>query len=73
MQYIIQILCAILIGTAVGAVLGPRNKVLLIGSVGGIVMGFIAMFTANWMILVAGTAMFLVAQGMQRDPGVRRV
>lgn len=72
MQYIIQILSAILVGTAIGAILGPRNKVLFIGSAAGIVLGLVAIFTANWILLAVGAAVFLVAQGMQRDTPVRR-
>lgn len=66
MHYIIQILAAILVGTAIGAILGPRNKVLFVGSAVAIALGLVAIFTASWVMLAIGTAVFLVVQGMQR-------
>ncbi|NYT79944.1 hypothetical protein H0A70_00290 [Alcaligenaceae bacterium] len=66
MHYIIQILAAILVGTAIGAILGPRNKVLFVGSAVAIALGLVAIFTVSWVVLAIGTAVFLVVQGMQR-------
>lgn len=66
MHYIIQILAAILVGTAIGAILGPRNKVLFVGSAIAVALGLVAIFTVSWVTLVIGTAVFLVVQGMQR-------
>jgi len=68
MHYVIQVLAAILIGTAFGAVLGLRNNVLLIGSLAAIALGAVTIFTISWVPLAIGTAIFLVVQGMQRDP-----
>ncbi|MDS1140166.1 hypothetical protein RE432_06930 [Pusillimonas sp. SM2304] len=67
MHYIIQLLAAILIGTAIGAVLGPRNKALFAGSLVAIALGLVSLVTASWIPLAIGTAVFLVVQGMQRD------
>ncbi|MGB3289238.1 MAG: hypothetical protein WBA83_08195 [Burkholderiaceae bacterium] len=67
MHYIILLLAAILIGTAIGALLGPRNKSLLIGSLAAIVLGGITIATGSWIPLAIGTAIFLIAQAMQRD------
>src|SRR5690606_34967623 len=67
MHYIIQLLAAILIGTAVGAVLSQRTQALLIGSVIAIVLGIVALVTASWIPLAVGVAVFLVVQGLQRD------
>lgn len=65
MHYIIQILSAILIGIALGAIFGPRNNALLIGSAVAAVLGLIAIVTTSWIILAIGVAVFLLAQGMQ--------
>ena len=67
MHYVINVLAAILIGTAIGAVLAPRNNVLFIASLIAIALGIVTLFTASWVPLVIGTAIFLVAQAMQRD------
>ncbi|NYT57986.1 hypothetical protein H0A65_03515 [Alcaligenaceae bacterium] len=67
MHYIIQLLAAILIGTAVGAVLSQRTQALLIGSVIAIILGIVALVTASWIPLAVGVAVFLVVQGLQRD------
>lgn len=61
MQYVIQILSAILIGLSIGVILGPRYAVRLAGSVIAIALGAITIFTGNWVYLVAGTVVFLVA------------
>ncbi|TEA77519.1 hypothetical protein [Allopusillimonas ginsengisoli] len=72
MHYVIQLLAAILIGTAIGAVLGPRTKSLFIGSLAGIALGVVTLVTASWIPLAVGAAIFLAAQGMQRDPIANR-
>ncbi len=66
MHYIIQILSAILIGTALGAILSPRTSVLLIGSLAAIALGLVAIFTASWIFLAIGVVLFLAVQAMQR-------
>ncbi|MBB5216032.1 hypothetical protein [Parapusillimonas granuli] len=65
MHYIIQILAAILVGTAIGAILGPRSNVLFIGSIIAVALGLAAIVTASWVLLAIGTAVFLVVQGMR--------
>ncbi len=67
MHYVIQLLAAILIGTAIGAALGPRNKALFIGSLIAVALGLVTLVTASWIPLAAGTIVFLVVQSMQRD------
>jgi chromate transport protein ChrA len=68
MHYIIQILAAILVGTAVGGLMSRRDKILSIGSVVAIALGGVALVNGNWTLLVIGTAIFLLAQWTQRDP-----
>jgi hypothetical protein len=65
MHYVIQILSAILIGISIGALLGQRTNVLLVGSLIALALGIAAIVTASWIILVIGVAVFLVAQAMQ--------
>lgn len=72
MHYIIQILAAILMGTAIGAMMGSRNKALLVGSAAAIALGVVTLFVPSWWPLGIGTAIFLVVQSMQRDPVVSR-
>lgn len=67
MDYIIQILGAILIGTSVGALLGPRTTVLLIGAVIAIALGIATIVTITWLPLTLGAIVFFIAQAMQRD------
>jgi predicted membrane protein len=67
MQHVIQILAAILIGTAFGAVLSRRNNLLLVSSLIAIALGIATMFTISWVPLAAGTVIFMIAQSMQRD------
>ena len=64
MQYVIQVLAAILIGISIGVVLGPRYPVRFIGSLVAIALGLIAIFTSAWIYLAAGTVIFLVALGI---------
>lgn len=68
MHYIIQILAAMLVGTALGALLVPRDKVLFIGSLIAIALGIASLVTGTWPPLAIGTAIFLAAQATQRDP-----
>lgn len=68
MHYVIQVLAAILVGTAIGAILGQRNQFLLIASIIAIALGTVSIFTASWIPLAAGTAIFLLGQATQRDP-----
>ncbi len=67
MHYIILILAAMLVGTAIGALLVPRNKSLFIGSLAAIALGIVTMATGSWIFLAIGTAIFLAAQATQRD------
>ncbi len=67
MHYVLNLLAVILMGTAIGAVLGPRNNLLFISSFIAIALGAAAMATFSWMLLAIGTAVFLGAQSMQRD------
>lgn len=59
MQYVIQILAAILIGISIGALFGPRHTARFIGSLAAIVLALVTIATANWMILAVGTAIYL--------------
>lgn len=68
MHYIIQILAVILIGTAGGSLLGSRNTILLLGSLVGIALGITTIVTVTWLPLASGTAVFILAHAMQRDP-----
>lgn len=70
MDYIVQILGAILIGTSVGTLLSPRNTVLLIGSVIAIALGIATIITITWLPLTVGAIVFVIAHAMQRDKPV---
>lgn len=70
MHVIYQILAVILIGTSIGACLSKRDKVLLLGSLAGIVLGGVALFMPSWPPLAVGAAVFFIAQTMQRDAGL---
>lgn len=72
MHYIIQILAAMLIGTAIGAMLGPRNNALFFGSIITIVLGVVTIVMPSWWPLSAATVVFLIVQGMQRAPSPAR-
>jgi len=72
MHYIIQILAAILIGTSLGAILGPRNNVLFIASLIAIALGIASLVTASWPRLAVGTAAFFAAKAIQRDTSSSR-
>lgn len=60
MQYIIQILAAILIGTSLGTILGPRSNLLFMGCLVAIALGVLTIITPSWLPLVIGTVVFLV-------------
>ena len=68
MYYVILLLASILVGTAFGAIFGPRNQVLFVGSLIAIALGIATLVTGSWVLLAIGTAVFLVVQGVQRDP-----
>lgn len=70
MDYITQILGAILIGTAIGTLLGPRNNVLLIGTLVAIVLGIATIITISWLPLTLGAIVFVLAHAAQRDKPV---
>lgn len=67
MHYVIQVLAAILVGVSIGAILGPRNNLLLIGSLIAAALGVYAIFTASWIPLAVGTVVCLATQAVQRD------
>ncbi|HUH40784.1 MAG TPA: hypothetical protein VL024_07920 [Castellaniella sp.] len=67
MIYIYQILAAIMIGTAIGAMMTRRNNALFIGSAVAIALGVVTMFVPSWLPLAIGAAVFLATQFMQRD------
>lgn len=64
MLYVIQVLSAILIGIAIGAVLGPRTPVRLASSAAAVALGLVAIFTGAWIFLAIGTAIFLATIGL---------
>lgn len=70
MHYIIQILGVILIGTAVGTLFGPRNTVLLIGTLIAIALGIATLVTITWSPLALGAIVFFAAHALQRDKRV---
>lgn len=72
MYHITLLLAAILIGTAFGAVLGPRNNFLFVSSLVAIALGVATLITASWIFLAIGTAVLLVSQSMQRDTNPSR-
>ncbi|MBF6616438.1 hypothetical protein [Pollutimonas thiosulfatoxidans] len=72
MLYIIQILAAILMGTAIGAIIEPRNKVLTIGSFVAVGFGIATLIWPSWLMLSIGTVIFLAVQSLQRDPVATR-
>lgn len=67
MDYIIQILGAILIGTSIGTLLGPRNTVLFIGTLIAIALGLATIITITWLPLALGAIVFVIAHALQRD------
>lgn len=71
MQYVIQVLGAILIGISIGVVLGPRYPVRFIGALAGIALGAVAIFTSNWVYLAIGTAIFLATLALPAGSSAR--
>jgi len=71
MVYVIQVLSAILIGIAIGAILGARNPMRLGTSVLAIVLGLVTIFTGSWIYLAIGTVIFLIGAGMRTGEGAR--
>lgn len=72
MQYVIEVLSAILIGVAIGVVLGPRYPVRSVGALIATGLGLIAIVTTNWVFLAAGTAVFLVSLALPAGPASSR-
>ncbi|HWL30060.1 MAG TPA: hypothetical protein VNQ97_14255, partial [Burkholderiaceae bacterium] len=70
--YVILTLAAILMGTAVGALLGPRNKVLFLGSLITIALCIVTFVTGAWLPLAIGAAVSVVMHSMQRETAVTR-
>jgi len=68
MIYIYNLLAAILIGLSIGAVIGQRNNAAKVTGLIAIVLAVVTIFTNTWIPLAIGVAVFLVGQGMQRDP-----
>ena len=68
MLYVIQVLAAILIGTAIGAAINPRNTVLRISSLIAAALGVVAVFMGSGLVLIVATVIFLGVQSLQRDP-----
>ncbi|MYN14320.1 hypothetical protein GSY71_14345 [Pusillimonas sp. TS35] len=68
MHYIIQILAAIVVGTAFGALLGPRSSKLFFGSIVAIALGVAAIFTTAWLPLAGAAAVLFIATALHRDP-----
>ncbi len=71
MQYVIQVLGAILIGISIGVILGPRYPTRLIGSLIAIALGVVAIFTSGWIYLAIGAAIFLVSLAIPAGASAR--
>ena len=73
MQYVYNVLAAILIGLALGAALGQPTSSARITGVIAIVLAVLAFFfSPSWIPLAVGVAVFLVGQAMQGDRRVSR-
>ena len=72
MLYIYNVLAAMLIGTAIGAVLGQRNSLARITCLVAVVLGAVTFFIDSWIPLAIGTVVFLIGQGMQRNASSAR-
>ncbi len=72
MLYVYNVLAAILIGTAIGAVLGQRNSLARITCLIAVILGVVSLFVASWIPLAIGLVVFLIGQGMQRDASSAR-
>jgi hypothetical protein len=70
--YVILTLAAILMGTAVGSLLGPRNKVLFLGSLITIALCIVTFVTGAWLPLAIGTAVSVAMHSVQRDATLSR-
>ncbi|MBV6273705.1 hypothetical protein KVP09_12410 [Alcaligenaceae bacterium CGII-47] len=67
MEQLYQILAAILIGTAFGAVLSRRNTMLTVSSLVAVALGVLAIIMNSWVPIAIGLVIFLAAQVVQRD------
>lgn len=72
MYYVILTLAAILMGTAVGALLGPRNKALFLGSLITVALCIVTFVTGSWVPLAIGAAVSIAVHSVQRDTEVSR-
>lgn len=72
MLYVIQVLSAILIGVAIGSLLGSRHTLRLGGSAIAIALALITIFTGSWVYLAIGTAIFLFAMGLSGGAATAR-
>jgi hypothetical protein len=70
--YVILTLAAILMGTAVGALLGPRNKALFLGSLITVALCIVTFVTGSWVPLAIGAAVSIAVHSVQRDTEVSR-
>jgi hypothetical protein len=62
MHYIFLTLGAVLIGISLGALMSGRGKLLAGGSVLSLALGVATVATGSWHFLVAGLAVYLLAQ-----------
>jgi len=67
MDYIVQILSAILIGISVSAIISTRTIFVIIGAIAAIVLAVGTIVSLNWWVLWAGVACFIVGQLLHRD------
>lgn len=68
MIYIYNLLAAILIGLSIGAAIGQRNNAARVTGLIAIVLAVVTIFTNTWLPLAVGVVIFLIGQGLQRDP-----
>jgi len=68
MIYIYNLLAAILIGISIGAAIGQRNNASRVAGLIAIVLAVVAIVTTTWLPIAAGVVVFLIGQGLQRDP-----
>ncbi len=67
MQYIIQILAAILFGISIAAIFGTRTTFVIIGAILAIAFAVATLFIPSWWVLWGGVACFMVGQLLHRD------
>lgn len=67
MDYIVQILSAILIGVSVAAIFGTRTMFVIVGAIAAIALAIVTMVSLQWWVLWAGVACFIVGQLLHRD------